>query len=138
MNKEQAMPANLTDQQLSELEKQLEMNFRQLRNEIREELLASDNEQYIELAGQVHDREEESVADLLVDVNLAVIDNHIRAVEDTEAAMMRLKRGEYGICLDCGDGIPYERLEVYPVAKRCQLCQTRYEQTHAHPQHPTL
>ncbi len=132
------MPANLTNQQLFELEKQLEINLQQLRNVIREELLASANEQYIVLAGQVHDREEESVADLLVDVNLALIDNHIRAVEDTEAAMMRLKRGEYGTCLDCGDGIPYQRLKVYPVAKRCLQCQTRYEQTHAHPRHPTL
>lgn len=132
------MPANLSDQQLSELGKQLETNFQQLRMKIRDELLASDNEQYIELAGQVHDREEESVADLLVDVNLALIDNHVRAVADTEAAMMRLKRGDYGTCLDCGDAIPYERLKVYPVAKRCQLCQTRYEQTHAHSERPTL
>ncbi|MGR9108516.1 MAG: TraR/DksA family transcriptional regulator [Gammaproteobacteria bacterium] len=132
------MPNDLTEKQRSELERQLEASFQQLRKEIREELLASDNEQYIELAGQVHDREEESVADLLVDVNLAVIDNHIRAVEDVEAALMRLKRGEYGTCVDCDDPIPYERLKVYPVAERCQICQTRYEQTHAQSGHHTL
>ncbi|MCI0668693.1 MAG: TraR/DksA family transcriptional regulator [Methylococcaceae bacterium] len=132
------MPSELTEIQLSELGKQLEMDFQRLREEIRQELLASDNEQYIEVAGQVHDREEESVADLLVDVNLAVIDKHIRAVEDTEAALVRLKRGEYGTCPDCGGDIPYERLKAYPVAKRCQQCQTRYEQTHARSDHHTL
>lgn len=132
------MPSELTEQQLSELGGQLENDFRKLRAKIREELLASDHEQYIELAGLVHDREEESVAGLLVDVNLAVIDQHIRAAQDIEAAMMRLNRGEYGTCLECGDAIPYERLKVYPVAKRCQQCQTRYEQTYARPGHHTL
>ncbi|MEN8260630.1 MAG: TraR/DksA C4-type zinc finger protein [Pseudomonadota bacterium] len=124
------MATDLTEQQLSELRKQLKMDFRRLREKIREELLASDNEHYIELAGQVHDLVDESVADLLVDVNLAVIDRHIHAVEDIESALLRLGRGEYGMCLDCGGDIPYERLKAYPVAKRCQTCQTRYEQTH--------
>lgn len=132
------MPSDLTEQQLAELAKQLESDFQRLRQEIREELLASDNEQFIELAGQVHDREEESVADLLVDLNLAVLDNHIRAVEDVEAAMMRMKRGEYAVCLDCESAIPFERLKAYPVAKRCRPCQSRYEQTHAESQHHTL
>ena len=132
------MPNELTEQQLSEFKKSLETSISQLKQEISEELLASDNEGYIELAGQVHDREEESVADLLVDVNLAVIDNHIRALENTEAALARLNRGSYGSCLDCGDAIPVERLRAYPVAERCRICQTRYEQTHRGSERHTL
>lgn len=132
------MASELSEHQLSTLKQQLKGEFQRLRSQIREELLASDNEQYIELAGQVHDPVDESVADLLVDVNLAVIDRHIHAVEDVEAALLRLGRGEYGICVDCGDYIPYERLNVNPVAKRCQTCQTRHEQTHVQSGRHTL
>jgi DnaK suppressor protein len=36
-------------------------------------LLRSDRERYADIAGQVHDAEEEAIADLLVDVSLAEI-----------------------------------------------------------------
>lgn len=132
------MANTLTEQQINDLNKRLRNDFMKLREVIRQELLNSDNEQYNELAGQVHDVVDESIADLLVDVNLAVIDQHVREVEDIEAALIRVSRGEYGSCIDCGDTIPYERLQVYPVAKRCRICQTRYEQTHVQKGRPTL
>jgi RNA polymerase-binding transcription factor DksA len=46
---------------------------------------------------------------------------------DIEAALARLASGEYGVCLDCGDDIPYARLRVQPAAARCADCQGEHE-----------
>lgn len=123
----------LSEKQTNELKSQLEKRFLELRAEIRQELLASDSEQYNQIAGQVHDLGDDSLADLLVDINLAVIDHHIQEVKEIEATLLRISAGEYGICIDCNTLIEYKRLEVQPTAKRCVNCQAVYERTHAHP-----
>jgi len=128
----------LSEKQTNQLKSQLEKRFLELRGEIRQELLASDDEQYNQIAGQVHDLEDDSLADLLVDINLAVIDQHIHEVEEIEAALIRISTGEYGICIDCNTSIESSRLEVQPMAKRCIDCQMVYERTYAHPGHHKL
>lgn len=40
------------------------------------------------------------------------------------AALARLDEGEYGYCLDCGEEISHERLELDPAAPRCIGCAT--------------
>jgi len=106
--------------------------------EIRGELLRSDNERYIELAGSVHDAAEESVADLLSDVGLQSVDRLVQEAQDIEAALLRIANGSYGVCTDCGEPIGYQRLSVYLTAKRCQPCQQRYENSHAGAGHASL
>jgi DnaK suppressor protein len=44
-----------------------------------------------------------------------------------EIAQQRLAEGTYGICVDCGEEIPAERLEAIPEAIRCIKDQNRYE-----------
>lgn len=126
------MTSGLSQQQVSEFKRQLEQRFRQLREEIRQELLKSDDEQYVALAGRVHDAGEESTADLLADVNLAIIDRHINEIREIDAALMRIAKGTFGVCVDCEADIAYERLRAYATAMRCHDCQARYE--HSHPQ----
>nr|BAL55717.1 transcriptional regulator, TraR/DksA family [uncultured Gammaproteobacteria bacterium] len=128
----------LTDQQLNEFKRLLKERYRALREEIRAELLRSDEEQYLELAGRVHDVEEQAMADLLVDLNLASIDRHIQEIRDIDAALIRIAEGSYGICSDCERPIEIERLKAYPTAKRCRACQENYERTHLGPGSPSL
>lgn len=97
--------------------------LRALRAEIREALLRSDTETYGELAGRVHDTEDESLADLLTDVNLAEISLEVQEVRDIDAAQRRIAERTYGVCTDCGEPIDPARLEAYPTAKRCLTCQ---------------
>lgn len=122
--------SHLTDEQLAELKETLEGQRRQLRQDIRDELLRTDEEQYGELAGQVHDSGDESVADLLSDINTAVISQSIKALREVEAAQERIREGYYGRCEDCEVEIPYERLRAYPSARRCITDQERYEKLH--------
>ncbi|MGD2128444.1 MAG: TraR/DksA family transcriptional regulator [Lysobacterales bacterium] len=128
----------LSDKQLNEFKKKLDARYAELREEIRQELLDSDEEHYIDLAGQVHDLEEESVADLLVDLDLAEIDRHVEEIREIDAALLRIARGTYGICADCDDEIEVERLRAHPTARRCEPCQTNFERNHAGPKRSTL
>lgn len=127
------MDERLNRVQLAQLRERLERRLEELTEETRQILLASDEERYIRLAGEVHDLEEQSVADLLVDVQLADIDRHIEEIRDIEAALLRLAAQSYGVCVECGQPIGYARLDAYPTAKRCLVCQRRHEQTHKQP-----
>ena len=122
----------LTDKQLHEMQKKLKDRFYALREEIRLELLNSDEQSYIELAGKVHDLEEESVADVLYDLQLANMDRHIEEIRAIDAALMRIADRSYGSCVDCGAEIDMQRLQAYPTAKRCLDCQAMHEKTYAH------
>jgi DnaK suppressor protein len=103
---------------------------RQLREEIRETLLKSDSEQYRQVADDVRNLEDESFADLIVDVSLAEIDRDLEELRAIEAAMLRIADGTYGTCAVCERAIDVRRLEAAPHAERCLDCQTVYERTH--------
>jgi RNA polymerase-binding transcription factor DksA len=132
------MQSSLFPQQLSRLRESLDARFRELREIIRQELLSSDNEHYSNLAGRVHDLGDESVADLLADINLAVIEHHVEEIREVEAAILRMSAATYGLCVECGDEIAATRLDAYPSASRCLRCQTRRERNYAQPGHATL
>jgi len=132
------MAERLTAPQLKSLKQQIRTRLEDKRAEVREILLRADEEHYGELAGQVHDLEDQSLADLLVDVTLADIDRHVREIRALETALGRMAQDLYGICRECQADIGHERLQAYPTAERCVDCQAEYERTHAQPGRPTL
>lgn len=132
------MQSTLSTTQLHDLNETLEARFRELWETIHQELLSSDEEQYSDLAGRVHDRGDESVADLLADVNLAVIDHHVEEIREVEAAILRMSAGTFGLCVDCGQEVAAERLTAYPTAARCLRCQSQRERNYAQPGHSKL
>ncbi len=120
----------LSKRQLMQFKVLLKERFCDLREEIREELLRSDEEHFIDLAGQVHDLEEESVADLLVDLELAIIDMHVEEIREIDASLIRIAKGGYGVCEDCDRAIEVDRLHAYITARRCTPCQSVWERIH--------
>ena len=116
----------------------LQSRHGELRAAIHDALLRSDQEPYQQVAGLVHDAQDESIADLLVDVNLAAISREIQELRDVEAALRRLVMGTYGVCTGCGLWIARERLDAYPTAKRCVSCQRREERVRLAPPTPSL
>ena len=130
------MPSHLSRAELDELDAALRARRRELREEIYEELTSRDNKLYAELAGQVHDMEEEAVAGFVSDLSLTFLERYMRELDAVEAALTRLREGRYGICEDTGEPIPFERLQVNPTATRTLDAQVRHEQQH--PQPPTL
>jgi RNA polymerase-binding transcription factor len=130
--------ANLTEQQLAELRRKLKHRRDELQEEIRQELIRSDDEHYIDLAGRVHDVGEQSVADMLSDFQIAIIDRQLNELREVEGALQRMAMGTYGVCFECRGDISYERLLAQPTATRDVVCQEMYEKTHANEGGPTL
>ena len=49
-------------------------------------------------------------------------------LDDIEQAMVKLDEGSYGVCEDCGQDIPVQRLAIQPFASYCVPCQEKIEQ----------
>ena len=124
------MRQTLGSRQLEELRATLKARARQLREEIRQTLIKSDEEQYTMIADQVRDLEDDSFADLMVDVNLAEIDRDLQELRLIDAAFLRLSDGTYGRCDGCGSPIDFDRLRAAPFASRCFDCQSAFERNH--------
>lgn len=124
------MKQTLDHRQLEDLRTILKSRARQLREEIRQTLVKSDDEQYTMIADQVRDLEDDSFADLMVDVNLAEIDRDLQELRLIDAAFLRMSDGTYGLCDSCDTPIEIERLRATPFASRCFDCQSVFERNH--------
>lgn len=73
------------------------------------------------------DKSERSVLDLLEDTGLKIADIKCEKLTLLDNALDKLKNGRYGICEDCGKEIIEARLQVFPYAACCAICQLRRE-----------
>ena len=129
----------LSKTQISKLGRELDRQYESLLEEVRDALEKSENQQYVELIDRAPaDSGDQATGDALADLNLAIIDRHVREIRDIEAARARMAEGRLGTCIDCAGDITFERLLAYPTAKRCHACQRQHEKTYAHEGNPTL
>jgi RNA polymerase-binding protein DksA len=129
---------DLARNEIRELERMLRDRERTLRAEIRETLLRSEHEHHKDLAGMVSDIGDESVANMLADLDIAAVDRDVGELREVENALARISEKAYGACTDCGEPIGYARLKAQPAAARCVPCQERRERGYAHGSTPTL
>lgn len=61
------------------------------------------------------EREDDEVLESLGQAGLAEI-------AMIKAALERIKHGEFGVCVNCGNDISEERLDAVPHAARCRNC----------------
>lgn len=131
--------ATFTKDQQSKIEQALEARYQSLIEEVRDELENAGQHQYAEIIGRdPADIGDESVADALTDLNAAMVDRQIHEIRDIEATRKRMKGDAFGICLDCGEPIAFERLMAYPAAKRCIRCQQQHDKTYVVEGTPSL
>ena len=62
------------------------------------------------------------------DVAFAINEHETAELLDIEAALLRIKEGVYGLCVNCGTHIPAPRIDAAPHTMRCVACQTSFEQ----------
>jgi DnaK suppressor protein len=55
----------------------------------------------------------------------ALAGNLREALNDVEAALVKLDNGTFGVCEGCGQPIPPARLEAKPAARRCMDCASK-------------
>ena len=58
------------------------------------------------------------------EVDLMLTDQEEVELGAIDAALERLADGRYGLCEDCGEGIPLQRLELAPQVQHCVGCQS--------------
>lgn len=95
-------------QLLTERKKYLETSL----EEIEHTLDAEPSKDFEERAGE---REGDEVMESLGNAELV----ELRQVND---ALLRIEKGEYGICAACGEEIAPARLEVVPHTQKCRNC----------------
>lgn len=107
--------SHLTQEQRADIQQALDFKRRQLRIEIREQLLPKDDDSIpptgTDLTGLLHTE------------NASILGELIRALRAVEEAERRLVDHDYGVCQSCTSPIPFSTLEVVPEAKWCSRCQ---------------
>jgi len=121
----------ITKQQISELQNLMEAKLTALLDETRDEMSVELKENYIDIENDVGDKADEAFADTSIDIDNAMIGLHLEEVQDLNAALDRIKKGSFGICIDCEDDIDFARLSAYPTAKRCLNCQSVHEKRYS-------
>ena len=128
----------LTDKQAQELRGMIEARRGTLLTELREDAARTREQPYAEHAGPAPDTGDESVATLIADLEQADMTRDLDEFRALEAARDRLAEGGYGVCIDCGNDIGFERLKASPSALRCIQCQERHERTYGGTPKPSL
>jgi RNA polymerase-binding transcription factor DksA len=128
----------LTSQQTEELRGMIENRRAALLAELREDAARARDEPYAAHAGAAPDSGDESVATLIADLEQADLTRDLDELRALEAAYGRFAEGAYGICIDCGSDIGFERLKAFPGALRCIECQQRHEKTYGGNPRPSL
>jgi len=128
----------LTTRQTQELEGLIVNRRNALVSELRDDARKARAERFDEVAGEVPDSGDESVAALIADLDQAEWGRDIDELRGLDAAQERLASGDYGVCVDCARDIGFDRLRATPSAIRCIDCQTRHEKTFAGPGAPSL
>jgi DnaK suppressor protein len=60
-------------------------------------------------------------------VDLIIRSREREMIRDIEEALTRIKRGEFGICQDCGKAISEKRLRAEPTSLLCIKCKEKEE-----------
>lgn len=119
--------ADLTEAELRRFEARLLARREQLRAELHQALLDTRREEYVDVAGQVYDSGDASIAEMLIGIDLSGRERELDDLRVVEAALERVRRDQFGFCIDCRSPIEKSRLDSYPEAPRCFTCQTRRE-----------
>ncbi len=61
------------------------------------------------------------------DVLFNVSETQRQRINDIDVALEQIEKGEYGICMNCGEEISPRRMEVRPFSRYCIECKTDIE-----------
>ena len=127
------MNYELLPEQIATLRRALRHRFDELMRDVQQDLAKSGADADGLAADGVHDLGDEALADLILSVDDAETSRDLQELRDVEAALLRMKQGNFGTCLKCNAPIAAERLTAYPTAKRCLPCQRMHEMTFSSP-----
>jgi DnaK suppressor protein len=117
----------LSKERLSLLKHRIDERIEALRGEVSQVLRQSDHPQSLQFANHFAETDDEAVAGLALATEIAEVERDLHELSALGFAKRRLARGDYGTCVDCGEPIPYKRLNAQLTATRCIGCQENAE-----------
>ena len=111
----------------NELKKMLDERRGQLRAEVQGKMRDVRADGFGGKLTEVLDAVESSEADIQEDIEFALIQMKSETLTKVNDALVRLERGEYGNCFECGEEIAEKRLRALPFAVRCKDCEEARE-----------
>ena len=112
----------MTDKELQKLARQLEA--------MKEDIFADVEQTLSEMhaqSGNIPDPNDRATVESDRSFELRLRGRERKLLEKIDAALIRIKEGTYGICVECGEKISIKRLEARPVAQLCIDCKTIQE-----------
>jgi len=99
--------------------------------EVREELLAEVRSKNAEAANLrdegVADTADQGLTDNLTELLHLISDAKRAEIMNIDEALERIRQGRYGRCLECGEPIDIQRLELRPYTRFCVSCKEERE-----------
>ena len=89
------------------------------------EILSGSNQQVSDM--QVKDSGDEALSAAMDTLQSSLTQAEVEEVNQIDAALSRIDRNEFGLCIDCGQNIAEKRLLHSPFAARCIVCQEELE-----------
>ncbi len=75
----------------------------------------------------LHDQGVTAEANRFGEIDDAIRETALHALDQIEATLVRVRHGTYGRCVSCGTSIPQARLHAVPTASHCRSCKSTLE-----------
>jgi DnaK suppressor protein len=98
----------------------------QRKNDLEQELTKLSQQKFSD--GQVEDPGDQALASTMESLQVSLQDTERQELTRVVQALQKIEDGTYGICTDCGQPISERRLNSYPNAARCIVCQEAFEE----------
>lgn len=78
--------------------------------------------------GQVQDTGDQALAATLEELKISLHNTELEEYRRIVKAIQMIDSGTYGICIECDNPISDKRLQMFPNATRCLVCQEAFEE----------
>lgn len=118
---------HLTQTEIMQFEARLKELSRSLSSELRGEIAEAGAQRAAQAGEGALDSADQAQTSTMNLREGGMAEHYAVELADVDSALERIATGGFGVCIDCGTGVPVARLKAYPTAKRCVQCQTAYE-----------
>ena len=127
-NNQKASEERISRTRYTELKKMLDERRRDLQAEVQGKMRGVREEgTWGGKLNEVLDAVESAEADIQEDLEFALVQMKSETLNKVNDALVRLERGDYGFCYECGEEIGEKRLRALPFAVRCKECEEARE-----------
>ncbi len=119
----------MNENELNDYKEKLLSRRGELANQVSEALEETQQEIKAQTSDGTGDSGDIAMMDQVSHLGLSSARRHSAQLRAVEEALNRIEQGMYGICIDCEEAIPEQRLLADPAVSRCVNCQILNERT---------